>query len=68
MLFGSGHVAPVISRKALQTHGSRFRDTVDAVSAKLTTEAMRTMNGAVDIDKRDPRDVAADFLRAQGLL
>jgi osmoprotectant transport system substrate-binding protein len=68
MLFGSGHVAPVISRKALETHGPRFRATVDAVTAKLTTQAMRTMNGAVDIDKRQPHDVAADFLRAQGLL
>jgi glycine betaine/choline ABC-type transport system substrate-binding protein len=29
---------------------------------------MRTMNGAVDIDKRAPSDVAADFLRQQGLL
>jgi osmoprotectant transport system substrate-binding protein len=67
-LFASGHVAPVISRKALQTHGASFRATVDAVSAKLTTAAMRTMNGAVDIDKRAPRDVAADFLRQQGLL
>jgi osmoprotectant transport system substrate-binding protein len=67
-LFGSGHVAPVISRKALRTHGPRFRATVDAVSETLTTDAMRTMNGAVDIDKREPRDVAADFLREQGLL
>jgi osmoprotectant transport system substrate-binding protein len=67
-LFASGHVAPVISRSALQTHGRRFRETVDALSAKLTTEAMRTMNGAVDIDKRAPSDVAADFLRQQGLL
>jgi osmoprotectant transport system substrate-binding protein len=67
-LFASGHVAPVISRRALQTHGRRFREVVDAVSAKLTTEAMRRMNGAVDIDKRAPPDVAADFLRQQGLL
>jgi osmoprotectant transport system substrate-binding protein len=67
-LFASGHVAPVISRKALQIHGPRFRAVLDAVSAKLTTSAMRRMNGAVDIDKRDPRDVAAEFLRQQKLL
>jgi osmoprotectant transport system substrate-binding protein len=67
-LFASGHVAPVISRKALQTHGPRFQATLDAVSAKLTTDAMRRMNGAVDIDKRDPREVAAEFLRRQRLL
>jgi osmoprotectant transport system substrate-binding protein len=67
-LFATNHVAPVISRKALDAHGPRLRAAIDAVSATLTTDAMRTMNGAVDIDKRDPRDVATQFLRAQGLL
>jgi osmoprotectant transport system substrate-binding protein len=67
-LFASGHVAPVISRKALQTHGPRFQATLNAVTAKLTTDAMRRMNGAVDIDQRDPREVAAEFLRRQKLL
>ena len=67
-LFASGHVAPVISRRALQAHGPRFRQIVDAVSAKLTTDAMRAMNGAVDIDQRAPGDVAAEFLRRKGLL
>jgi osmoprotectant transport system substrate-binding protein len=67
-LFATQHVAPVISRKALDTHGPRLRAAIDAVSATLTTTAMRTMNGAVDIDKRTPRDVATEFLREQGLL
>lgn len=67
-LFASGHVAPVINRKTLATHGPRLRAVIDAVSAKLTTSAMRRMNGAVDIDKRDPRDVAAQFLEEQDLL
>jgi osmoprotectant transport system substrate-binding protein len=67
-LFASGHVAPVISQKALKTHGPRFRAVIDAVSARLTTSAMRRMNGAVDIDKRAPREVAAQFLREQDLL
>jgi len=68
MLFASGHVAPVISRKALKAHGPRLRAAIDAVSAKLTTPAMRRMNGSVDINKRTPREVATQFLRAQGLL
>ncbi len=66
-VFATNHVAPVISRRALATHGTRLRVTIDAVSAKLTTGAMRKMNAAVDIDKRTPRVVAAEFLRDAGL-
>jgi osmoprotectant transport system substrate-binding protein len=67
-VFATQHVAPVISRKALDAHGPRLRAAIDAVSATLTTNAMRAMNGAVDIDKRTPRAVATQFLREQGLL
>ncbi len=67
-LFASQHVAPVISRKALEAHGPKLAAAIDAVSATLTTEAMRRMNGAVDIDGREPRVVAAEFLRSESLL
>jgi osmoprotectant transport system substrate-binding protein len=67
-LFATQHVAPVISRKVLDAHGPGLRAAIDAVSATLTTSAMRTMNGAVDIDKLTPRAVATQFLREQGLL
>jgi osmoprotectant transport system substrate-binding protein len=67
-LFASGHVAPIISQKVLSAHGPALRAAIDAVSAKLTTAAMRRMNRAVDIDKRSPREVAAAFLRGQALL
>jgi glycine betaine/choline ABC-type transport system substrate-binding protein len=67
-LFAIQHVAPIISKKALASHGPRLRKVIDAVSAKLTTAAMRRMNGAVDIDGRAPREVAAEFLRSQALV
>jgi osmoprotectant transport system substrate-binding protein len=67
-LFATQHVAPIISKKVLAAHGPRLRAVIDAVSARLTTAAMRRMNGAVDIDKRSPRAVAAEFLRAQALV
>jgi osmoprotectant transport system substrate-binding protein len=66
-VFAVNHVAPVINRKALSAHGEQLRATIDAVSEKLTTPAMRKMNAAVDIDGRTPRAVAAEFLRAAGL-
>lgn len=67
-LFAAQHVAPIISRKTLAAHGPKLAAAINAVSARLTTDAMRRMNGAVDIDGGDPRAVAAQFLRAQGLL
>ncbi len=67
-LFASGRVAPLIRKNVLDAHGPRLRAAIDGLSAKLTTTAMRRMNGAVDLDNRTPREVAAEFLRAQGLV
>ena len=66
-LFASQHVAPVVSRRALRAHGRRLAATIDAVSRRLTTRAMRTMNSAVDEDGRSPRSVANAFLRRERL-
>ncbi|MBA3299282.1 MAG: hypothetical protein H0U24_04285, partial [Thermoleophilaceae bacterium] len=66
-LFASQHVAPVISRRSLRTHGRRLAAAIDAVSRRLTTRAMREMNAAVDEDGRSPSRVAAAFLRAERL-
>ena len=53
-VFGTQHVAPVISRRALREHGPRLAPVIDAVSRRLTATAMRDMNAAVDIDGRRP--------------
>lgn len=66
-LFAVQHVAPIINEKLLAAR-PRLRAAIDAVSAKLTTPVMRRMNAAVDVDKRSPREVAAEFLRSQSLL
>ena len=62
-VFASQHVAPVISRRALRAQGGGLTATIDAVSRRLTTAAMRKMNAAVDEDGRSPRNVADEFLR-----
>jgi osmoprotectant transport system substrate-binding protein len=67
-IFGFQNVAPVVSKKVLEAQGPEFADTLNAVSAKLTTEAMRRMNAAVDIDKRKPAQVAKAFLEANQLV
>ena len=66
-LFASQHVAPVISRRTVRDHGRRLTATLDAVSARLTTQAMRKMNAAVDEDRRSPGSVADAFLRDERL-
>ncbi len=66
-VFASGHVAPVVSDELLEAHGPDLQETIDAVTRELTTAAMRKMNGDVDLRKREPTAVAAEFLRATGL-
>jgi osmoprotectant transport system substrate-binding protein len=67
-VFGFQNAAPVVRREVLESQGPVFAETLDAVSATLTDEAMQAMNGAVDIDGREPADVAREFLREQELL
>ena len=67
-LFASGHVAPIISDKVLETHGDKLRTAIDAVSRTLTTPLMREMNAAVVVEKRAPAAVASEFLRKHDLL
>ena len=66
-IFGFQNVSPIVSQKVLNAQGSDFSDTLNAVSAKLTTEAMQKMNAAVDLDKQKPAAVAKQFLQANGL-
>jgi osmoprotectant transport system substrate-binding protein len=66
-IFGFQNVSPVVNKKVLAAQGPEFAATLNAVSAKLTNEAMRKMNAAVDLDKQKPADVASAFLSANGL-
>lgn len=40
---------------------------LDQVSAALTTENITQLNGRVELDQEDPADVAADFLKQEGI-
>jgi osmoprotectant transport system substrate-binding protein len=66
-VFGTQHLAPIISRTALRRYGPRLRTVIDTVSKRLTATAMRRMNAQVQIDRRATAEVAGDFLRGQGL-
>src|SRR4051795_1700935 len=67
-IFGFQNVVPVVSKKVLATQGRAFAATMNAVSAKLTNEALQMMNAAVDLEHRTPAEVARGFLQQNGLL
>jgi osmoprotectant transport system substrate-binding protein len=66
-IFGYEQVVPIVNKNTLTKEGPAFAQTINAVSAKLTTKAMQQMNGAVDLDKQSPASVAKQFLQANGL-
>lgn len=68
-VFGFQNVYFVMNKDAYEKAGGpAFMALIDSVNALLTEEAMRSMNSAVDIDKKDPGAVAQEFLEANGLL
>ena len=67
-VFGFQNVLFVINKPKYQAlGGAAFMDIINKVNSLLTAEAMRSMNSAVDIDKKDPADVAKAFLDANKL-
>jgi osmoprotectant transport system substrate-binding protein len=64
---GFQNVVPIVKASVAQQAGSKFTDTVNAVSAKLTQLAIVAMNKAVIVDKQSPAAVAKAFLKANGL-
>jgi osmoprotectant transport system substrate-binding protein len=67
-IFGFQNIVPVVSKKVLREQGPEFARTLNAVSAKLTNDALQSMNAAVDLRKQKPADVARRFLSQNGLL
>jgi osmoprotectant transport system substrate-binding protein len=59
---------PVVSEKYLSAATPLFAQTVNKVSATLTSEEVRKMNASVDLDKKDPDQVAKAFLVDKSLI
>ena len=62
-LFGSQNVVPLVAAD----RADHVKAALDAVSAKLTTEELTNLLKATDVDKKDPKAVAGEWLKAQGL-
>jgi len=65
---GFQNVVPIVKTSVAQAAGSSFANTVNAVSAKLTQNAIVAMNKAVIVDKQSPATVARLFLQANHLV
>jgi osmoprotectant transport system substrate-binding protein len=67
-IFGFQNVTFVVRQGVLAHEGPAFAQAIDAVSARLSTQALRLMNAAVTLDGQTPAAVARQFLGANGLL
>lgn len=60
-------MTPVV-RKATLDKNPKLADILNALSAKLNDQVMAKLNASVDVDKKSVDQVAADFLKSQGLI
>src|SRR2546426_2704588 len=64
----SDNVAPVVRSDLLSNGGDDFKKLINSIAPKLTTAELTAMNKQVGVDKKDPKDVAKEWLKNQGLI
>jgi osmoprotectant transport system substrate-binding protein len=62
------NVAPLVRRTTIDRYGPRLLTALDAVSSRLTTRMLRSLNARVELDGLPARKVADEWLRAQALI
>ena len=67
-LFPPYNATLVISSKKLASLGPDVQKVVEQVQKGMTTRVMQELNSRVDIDKQEPKDVAAQYLKETGLV
>lgn len=65
-LFPPYYLVPVVRQDALKAN-PKIAEVLDKLAPLLTNEKMRTMNAAVERDRKEPSEVAAEFLKAEGI-
>jgi osmoprotectant transport system substrate-binding protein len=65
--FPSYDMTPVVREDTLKEH-PELREELNAMSAKLDSETMRSLNRRVDVEKETIEAVAQDFLQNTGLI
>jgi osmoprotectant transport system substrate-binding protein len=67
-LQGAENVLPVTRKNIVDAYGTALSDLINSISAKLSVAALQEMNKETDIDKKDSKDAARDFLVKNGFL
>jgi osmoprotectant transport system substrate-binding protein len=65
--FPSYNVAPVLSTKTLDEY-PQLKRVFNQISPKLTDETLQELNRQVDVDGREPADVAFDWMVKEGFV
>lgn len=61
------YAAPVVREATLKKH-PEIAEALNVLSGKLTDKAMSELNAKVDLEKKDPKVVAKEWLLAEGLI
>jgi glycine betaine/choline ABC-type transport system substrate-binding protein len=67
-LFPPYHISLGIRDEALKRIGPKGREVLERVQEPLTVEAMQELNSRVDLDKKEPEQVAAEYLQEEGFV
>lgn len=62
------NVAPVVRNDLLSRAPGDFRNLLNDVSKRVTTEELTGLNKQTGVDRRDAKDVAAAWLKSKGLI
>jgi osmoprotectant transport system substrate-binding protein len=62
------NITPVVRRDLVARYGPRLLSVLNTVSARLTTGSLRALDVQVELAGHEPRLVARDWLRANGLM
>ena len=64
----SDNIAPVVRNDLVAKAPSDFKSIINSIAPKLTTAELTAMNKQNDIDKTDPKAIAAAWLKKMGLV
>ena len=64
----SDNIAPIVRDDLLAKDDGTIKKLLNSLSAKLSQDELNGMNKLVSVDKKDPKDVAKDWLKKQGLI
>lgn len=67
-LQNADNIIPIVRTAIVNAGGDNFKTVVNNVSAKITTDKLTNLNKQVAADRKAEKDVAASFLKAEGLI